>query len=64
MKILVMLIKMLWYCLFNPPDQEFQNELYRHEQAKHYQRHAGVGNGPRDLPDGKYLRHDTKINWK
>lgn len=58
---MIRLIKVLLIGLRNKPDQQFVNELYVHEQAKHYQRHAGVGNGPRDLPDGKYLKHNTKM---
>jgi len=61
MKVLIVMCKALWIAITRPPSQEFYNELYRREQAKYYKRHAGIGNGPRDVPDGKYIRKNTRV---
>lgn len=53
------LMKILWTALRNPPKQEFVNELYAHEQAKFYQRHAGIGDGGKSI-QGKYINSNTK----
>lgn len=60
MKILVTMFKILFITLKNPPKQDFVNELYVHEQAKHYQRHFGIGDGGKSL-EGKYINHNTRI---
>lgn len=60
-KALVLMVKVLVVAWRNPPDQEFVNELYLRENAKYFKRHAGIGNGPRDVPDGKYLKRDTRM---
>jgi hypothetical protein len=60
MKLLVVMTKALLTALFHPPKQEFVNELYQREQAKYYKRHAGIGRGPADVPDGKYINRNTR----
>lgn len=58
---IIMVFKILWTCAFHRPDQQFVNELYTHQQAKHYQRHYGIKS---NIPDGKYLKQGTVITWK
>lgn len=60
MKTIIGMIKILFITVKAKPDQRFINELYAHEQAKFYQRHAGIGNGPKDLPDGVFIKRSTK----
>lgn len=60
-KAMVTITKVLWICLTRPPKQDFVNELYARENAKWYKRHAGIGNGPSDVPDGKYLKRGTHL---
>lgn len=52
-------MKVIWTAWRNPPNQDFVNELYLHEQAKFYQRHAGIGDGGKSI-QGKYINSNTK----
>lgn len=56
---IIRMMKVVWTAWRNKPSQEFVNELYAHEQAKFYQRHAGIGDGGKSL-QGKYLNSSTK----
>lgn len=58
---MITLFKILWVTLRNKPDQQFVNELYLHEQARHYRRHAGIHI---DVPDGKYLSSTKHIKLR
>lgn len=54
MRMLIDIFKILFTVLFNPLPQDFVDELVLHEQAKHNQRHYGIGDGGRSLR-GKYF---------
>lgn len=56
---MIKLLKVLWIAFRHPPKQEFRNELYQHEQAKHYQRHFGIGDGGKSI-QGKYINKNTR----
>lgn len=60
-KAVILLYKVLFTCITNRPDQQFINEVYQHEQSRHYQRHYGIGSGPHHLPPGKYLNRNSEI---
>ncbi len=60
MKALVIMFKALFTAIRHKPDQRFVNELYLREQAKWFKRHAGIGRGPADVPDGKYINKNTR----
>lgn len=51
---MIKLLKVLWIAFRHPPKQDFINELFLHEQAKHMQRHYGIGDGGKSLK-GKYF---------
>lgn len=52
MKVLVVMFKALWIAARHRPKQDFVNDLYMHEQRRHYKRHAGID---MKIPPSKYF---------